>query len=176
METTYCLFACLLDYPTADLGRQSGECFDWLSWAGSPAAAPIATFRDYVREAPQARREELYTRTFDLQAVCSPYVGYQLFGDSYKRGIFMARLNEGYRERGFSAGIELPDHVAVVLRFLALGTEDEFSRALRDEGMVPAVAKMLQSLGSPSENPYSEVIGALSLALGEPDKAGVDDA
>jgi len=176
MEIPYRLFAGLLEYPAVDLGRQAGECLDWLSSAGSPAAAPLQSFCGYVREAPQARMEELYTRTFDLQAVCSPYVGYQLFGDSYKRGLFMARLNEGYRERGFSAGTELPDHVVVVLRFLALGTEDEFSQALLDEGLVPALAKMLKPLGSPSDNPYSEVLGALSLALGEPDKTGVDDA
>jgi len=176
MDTAYRLFAGLLEYPTADLGRQARECLDWLSSAGSPAAAPLQSFCGYVQETSQARMEELYTRTFDLQAVCSPYVGYQLFGDSYKRGFFMARLNEGYRERGFSAGTELPDHVVVVLRFLALATEDEFSRALLDEGLVPALAKMLQPLGSPSDNPYSEVLGALSLALGEPDKTGVDDA
>ena len=175
MNATYLLFAHLLEYPSAMLGKQARECLDALSFAGSPAAAPLQSFCRYAQEAPLARMEELYTRTFDLQAVCSPYVGYQLFGDSYKRGMFMARLNEGYRERGFSAGSELPDHIAVVLRFLDQGTEDEFSRALLAEGLVPALAKMRQCLGSPSENPYSEVIGALSLAIGEPDKMGVDD-
>ncbi len=176
MDVTYRLFARLLDYPTAVLGEQARECLDALSSAGSPAAAPLQSFCRYTQEAPLARMEELYTRTFDLQAVCSPYVGYQLFGDNYKRGMFMARLNEEYRERGFSAGSELPDHIAVVLRFLDLGTEGEFSRALLAEGLVPALAKMWQCLGSPSDNPYSEVIGALSLAIGEPDKTGVDDA
>ena len=120
--------------------------------------------------------EEMYTRTFDLQAVCSPYVGFHLFGESYKRGIFMARLNKGYCERGFSAGSELPDNVAVVLRFLALGNEDEFSRALLSDGLRPTLAKMAQALPSPSDNPYSEVINALSLVLGVGDKTGVDDA
>ena len=176
MEIPYRLFAGLLEYPAVDLGRQAGECLDWLSSAGSPVAARIETFRDYVREAPQARMEELYTRTFDLQAVCSPYVGYQLFGDSYKRGIFMARLNEGYRERSFLAGSELPDHVAVVLRFLAPGAGDEFRRALLADGLLPALAKMAQALCSPSDNPYAAVIGALSLALADGDKTGVDDA
>jgi len=176
MESACRLFAGLLDYPTADLYKQARECCDLLSSAGSPAAVPLQSFCGHVRGMSQARMEELYTRTFDLQAVCSPYVGFQLFGESYKRGIFMARLNEGYRERGFSAGSELPDHVAVVLRFLALGAEDDFSRALRTEGLVPALAKMAQSLRSPSDNPYSVVIDALSLILGGEDKTGVDDA
>jgi nitrate reductase delta subunit len=176
METTYRLFALLLDYPTAALGGQARACLDLLSSAGSPAAAPLQSFCSYVQEASPARMEELYTRTFDLQAICSPYVGYQLFGESYKRGLFMARLNEGYHERGFSAGSELPDHVAVVLRFLAQGAGDDFSRALLAEGLLPALAKMEQALHSPSDNPYSEVIGALSLFLGGEDKTGVDDA
>ena len=176
METMYRLFASLLDYPTADLGPQAHVCLDALSSAGSPAAGPLESFCVHLQGASQALMEELYTRTFDLQAVCSPYVGYQLFGDSYKRGIFMARLNEGYRERGFSPGGELPDHIGVVLRFLALGTGDEFSRALLDDGLVPALAKMQQTLGNSIGNPYSEVIGALWLALGEPERTGVDDA
>ena len=176
METTYQLFSSLLDYPTADLGRHAHDCLAALSSAGSPAAGPLESFCAHLQGASQARMEELYTRTFDLQAVCSPYVGYQLFGDSYKRGIFMARLNEGYRDKGFSPGTELPDHVGVILRFLALGTEDEFSRALLDEGLVPALAKMRQTLGRSTGNPYSEVIGALCLALGEPERTGVDDA
>jgi nitrate reductase molybdenum cofactor assembly chaperone NarJ/NarW len=175
MEETFRLFAGLLEYPTADLDRQARECYDLLSPAGSPAAVPLQSFCRQVRETSPARLEELYTRTFDLQAVCSPYVGYQLFGESYKRGMFMARLNEGYRERGFSAGSELPDHVAVVLRFLALGAEDEFSRALQAEGLVPALAKMAQALRCPSDNPYAEVIDALALILGGEDKTGVDD-
>lgn len=176
MDTTYRLFASLLDYPTEDLGRHARECLDALLGARSPAAGPLNRFSDHLRGASQARIEELYTRTFDLQAVCSPYVGYQLFGDSYKRGLFMARLNEGYREKGFSPGSELPDHIAVVLRFLALGPEDEFSRALLDEGLVPALDKMRQTLERSSDNPYSEVIAALWLALGKSERTGVDDA
>ena len=172
----YELFADLLEYPTPALAGQTQACGERLAGLRPEAAALLERFRRFAAETPPPRIEELYTSTFDMQPVCYPYVGYHLFGDSYKRGIFMARLNEGYRERGFSAGSELPDHVAVVLRFLALGTEDEFSRALLSEGLIPALAKMRQSLGSPSDNPYSEVIGALSLALGEPDKTGVDDA
>jgi len=176
MESIYRLLAALLEYPTASLEGQARECCDRLLSSGSPAAVPLQDFCRQLQEASPARMEELYTRTFDLQAVCSPYVGYHLFGESYKRGLFMARLNEGYHRRGFSAGSELPDHVAVVLRFLALGAEDEFSRALLAEGLAPALAKMAQALGRPGDNPYSEVIDAVALLLGEPDKTGVDDA
>jgi nitrate reductase delta subunit len=176
MGGIYRLFAGLLEYPTANLGGQAQECRDLLSAGGSSTAAAMERFRGCVKQVPLARLEELYTRTFDLQAVCSPYVGYHLFGDGYKRGMFMARLNEGYRDRGFSAGTELPDHVAVVLRFLDLGAEDEFSQTLLREGLVPALGKMAQAFGDPSDNPYREVIGALLLALQDRNERGVDDA
>jgi nitrate reductase delta subunit len=176
MTDLYRLFAGLLEYPTASLESQAQACRERLSAAGCPAAAVLEGFRSHVEQLPLARLEELYTRTFDLQAVCSPYVGYHLFGDSYKRGMFMARLNEGYRDRGFSSGTELPDHVAVVLRFLDLGAEDEFSQTLLREGLAPALGKMAQAFGDPSDNPYCEVIGALLLALQDGNERGVDDA
>ena len=176
MGGIYRPFAGLLEYPTAALGVQAHECRDLLSDSGSPASAALERFCGWVEKAPPAQWEEVYTRTFDLQAVCSPYVGYQLFGDSYKRGHFMARLNQGYRERGFSAGSELPDHVAVILRFLDLGAEDEFSQVLLREGLVPALGKMAQAFGDPSDNPYREVIGALLLALQDGNERGVGDA
>jgi nitrate reductase delta subunit len=176
MGSVYRLFAGLLEYPTGTLGGQARQCCDLLSAMGSPAVAALERCCGWVEQAPLAQLEELYTRTFDLQAVCSPYVGYQLFGNSYKRGLFMARLNQGYRERGFSAGSELPDHVAIILRFLALGTEDDFSQALLREGLVPALSKMAQTFGDASDNPYSHVIGALLLALNKEIGQGMEDA
>ncbi len=122
-------------------------------------------FHSFVEQASPARLEELYTGTFDLQAACYPYVGYHLFGDSYKRGMFMAQLNAGYRERGFSAGSELPDHVAVVLRFLATAPGDEFSQALLHEGLIPALDTMARAFDDQSDNPYAGVIRALLLVL-----------
>jgi len=114
--------------------------------------------------------EELYTRTFDLQAVCSPYVGYQLFGDSYKRGIFMARLNEGTASEASRQAASCRPHRRRP-PFPGCGAEDEFSRALLAEGLVPALAKMRQSW-QPKRQSLLRGLGALSLALGEPDKTG----
>lgn len=175
MDSVYRLFAGLLEYPTGALGGQARQCCDLLSAVGSPAVVALERWCGWVEKASPAQLEELYTRTFDLQAVCSPYVGYQLFGDSYKRGLFMARLNQGYHERGFSAGSELPDHVAIILRFLALGMEDDFSQALLHEGLVPALGKMSQAFGDSSDNPYRHVIGALSLVLKEKIGQGMED-
>jgi nitrate reductase delta subunit len=103
-----------------------------------------------------------------MQPVCYPYVGYHLFGESYKRGAFMAQLNETYHAFGYSAGKELPDHISTVLRFLGLDTvnrQGDFCRSLVDEGLVPALGKMLQTFGAQSENPYHALLSALQLIL-----------
>jgi nitrate reductase molybdenum cofactor assembly chaperone NarJ/NarW len=167
LSETYLLFAQLLEYPTLAIGEQAGRGVELLVDACHPAGELLSKFREAVAPRPIVWLEEIYCSTFDLQGVCYPYVGHHLFGESYKRSWFMARLNEGYHEQGFDAGKELPDHVAVVLRFLALGQEDGFSQVLRDEGLKPAVNKMYQAMGESGENPYRLVIGALLMLLQE---------
>jgi nitrate reductase delta subunit len=177
----YQLFARLLEYPTPGLARDACVCSELLALPGArpasaeaqawkasgraQAAALVERFCSFAGEAPPALLEELYTSTFDMQPVCYPYVGYHLFGESYKRGMFMAQLNAVYRERGFSTGTELPDHVAVILRFLALGMAGDFGQALLCEGLVPALVKMEQAFGESSANPYADVIRALLIVL-----------
>jgi len=174
----YRLFADLLEYPSPALTSQVQAAAVGAGIA--QAAALLTEFYSFVEQASPARLEELYTGTFDLQAVCYPYVGYHLFGDNYKRGMFMAQLNAGYRERGFSAGKELPDHAAVILRFLASASEDEFGQGLLHEGLIPAVDTMVKAFGDQSDNPYAGVIHALLLVLRGPDdqceREGVSDA
>jgi nitrate reductase delta subunit len=191
----YQLFARMLEYPTLALPREARKCLELLAapctgpasadgqvWpppGRAEAAARVKRFAGYLEETPLARLEELYTSTFDMQPVCYPYVGYHLLGESYKRGMFMAQLNEGYHERGFSSGTELPDHVAVVLRFLASGTDGDFGQALLREGLVPALVRMEQAFGESSANPYADVIRALLLVLDAPvgsDQKGAGDA
>jgi len=171
----YQLLADLMEYPTPALAAQVNECVALLSAVNPQAAAVLGEFRAFVEQTPLPQLQELYTHTFDLQVVCYPYVGYQLFGESYKRGAFLARLNEGYRAHDFTAGNELPDHVAIVLRFLALGLgvsrpggepngeTGDFGRTLLREGLLPALEKMAQTFGEDGGNPYRHVVQTLLL-------------
>jgi nitrate reductase molybdenum cofactor assembly chaperone NarJ/NarW len=164
----YELFGDLLEYPTPSLLQQAKECAEQLRVVHRDAANRLEEFCRIAEELPTSRMEELYTSTFDMQPVCYPYVGYHLYGESYKRGAFMARLNEGYHQYGFSAGNELPDHVAIVLRFLAqgpLGRDGDFGRALLCEGLVPTLEKMAGTFGGQNGNPYAAVVSALLLVL-----------
>ncbi len=164
------LFAGLLEYPTPALTRQAATGVEWLAELQPQAAARLDLFQRGVAEMSTGRIEEIYTRTFDMQPVSYPYVGYHLFGESYKRGAFMAQLNEGYRAVGFSAGKELPDHVAVILRFLASSVAartGEFGRTLIEDGLTPTLEKMVRELDAPADNPYAALVSALLLVLME---------
>ena len=55
-----------------------------------------------------SEQEELFTRTLDLSPLSAPYVGYHVWGESYKRGEFMAALNKEMKELGVDLDGELP--------------------------------------------------------------------
>ena len=168
ISCSFGLFAALLEYPTAALAGQTGACIDSVEPVQPEAGKLLAEFMQGLQGHPLARIEELYSSTFDLQPVCHPYVGYHLFGESYKRGEFMAKLVEVYRSHGFSSENELPDHAAVILRFLGLGREvreGEFARVLLLEGLLPAAEKMAGALDGQAGNPYRALVSALRLFL-----------
>ena len=49
---------------------------------------------------PSRKWEEIYTRTFDVQAITTLDVGYVLFGDDYKRGELLVNLNNEHTKAG----------------------------------------------------------------------------
>ncbi len=159
----YRLFADLLEYPTPDLPGQARACVALLGADHPQAAALLDEFCAFADQTPTGQMEELYTRTFDMQPVCYPYIGYQLFGESYKRGAFLAKLKEQYQVHGFDSGRDLPDHLPVILRFL--GVLPEVDQELIDEGVVPALGAMVAAFAN-KPDPYSGVIQALLLVLG----------
>lgn len=160
-------FAALLEYPSAQTKEKAQVFLDQVQ-IPSEAVEELEKFIRAIGQLSLDRMQEVYTITFDMQPVCYPYVGYHLFGESYKRGAFMAQLNEAYHALGYSAGQELPDHMAIVLRFIGLDStnqQGDFCQALIHDGVMPALEKMLKVFGEQSENPYHELLLALRLFL-----------
>ncbi len=121
-------------------------------------------FLSYLRDTTPGQMEEIYTRTFDLEPSCCLYVGYYLFGDTARRGLFMAQLKEEYEHSGFSQARELPDHLSLMLRFLGSGCGREKAEELIALCILPAMEKMLRQLDD-SHNPYHGVLRTLWLVL-----------
>jgi len=154
-------FAELLSYPAADPAPAARRCRDLLA-AGGPGGH-LDGFVTRAESAGPHELEELYSSTFDLDPSCAPYVGHHLCGEGPKRGLFMARLADVYRQDGFLDGTpqgELPDHLVVVLRYLSAVPGGAARQALLEDGLVPALDKMLAAPLDPG-NVYRSVLAAL---------------
>ena len=144
----FAAWADLFDYPHGDVASAVRRCGDPL----------LASFAQWAQSAAAGEIEEAYCAAFDLSPSSAPYLGLQLCPEPARRGLFLAALageyaREGYRPRG-----ELPDHLAVVLRFLARTRDDAGRRVLLRDGVAPALEKMAPALG---ENPYASLVEAL---------------
>lgn len=124
-----------------------------------PDGAGKTAFRSFlseIRTLNLGEWEELYTRTWDLDPLTPPYIGFQIWGEDYRRGVFLARLQRLYREAGLGAGGELPDHLAPVLAYL--GSVDAPAAELV-EHFPKAVEKMAATLGKRDPaNPYLHLL------------------
>ena len=166
-ESVYPMIAQLLEYPNPLLAETATLGVERLAPMNVKASACLERLRDFAASTPLSRQEEVYTHTFDLQVVCYPYVGYQMFGESYKRGQFLVKIRERYGIFGFDGGRhELPDYLPTVLRFLGSLSSQEERMVLVRECLVPSVRKMIESFGE-SENVYADVLRALQLLLEE---------
>lgn len=126
---------------------------------------------------PLGEVQEAYTRAFDLDTMsraeptCYPYVGHYLFDESHKRGAFIVELRKRFRAHGFEEGDDLGDHLVVLLRFLAVCSDETLAGEIVDDAILPALSKM-RPLREPSSqegltlrDAYLGVLAALELSL-----------
>jgi nitrate reductase delta subunit len=167
-QQTYLCFSDLLDYPTPDLLTQTRTCADLLRLDYPQAAGQIQGFAECVESTPLGRLEEIYTGTFDMNPACYIFAGYILFGESFNRGKFLVRLQKEYRERQFTAGNELADHLAVIFRFMGILDPGEHTALLLlKECFLPVLTKMNNGFKNENENPnpYRQVLRAILSVL-----------
>jgi len=161
----YDLFARILEPPGPSLSGRVNECLGILTPSWGNAAGLMHRFKTFVEQTPMSRMEKIYAETFSLGGVCYPYVGYHLFGDGSRRRLFRAGLEEAYRIHDFSSARELPDHLGIMLQFLAEDQDEEEIDELISLSIVPALRRMLA--GFDRATPYREVLQALLIVLQE---------
>lgn len=136
-------FATMLEYPAGTTIQAAREALGMLAGTNPEAARLLNEFLINVEGLTRGRLEEVYTGTFDLDAACHPYAGYHLFGETYKRSAFMIELKERYRAHGFEPSeTELPDHLATILRFLALTEDRSLADEIARDALLPALDRM----------------------------------
>ncbi len=153
-------FSALLSYPTTEAQSTAAVCQNLLREHQPKAASQLQEFVELLAATEPAKLEELFTATFDLQPVCHPYVGYQLCGESQKRGMFLMKMQQLYREHDFNPGTELPDHLGEMLRFIGTTDDQSCRQELISDGLLPALEKIIAGLDN-AEHPYHGVLTAL---------------
>lgn len=154
----YALLADILDYPERSIAKSLGDCIGELTPAIPDALAQLMDFQNAIADKSLGQLQEAYTNAFDLRPDCTPNLGYHLFGDDGRRGLFLAELKGRMESCGMRPGVELPDHIALLLRYLDVAEEERLP--VIEDCLLPAVARMVEVL-KPSGNPYEHALSAL---------------
>ncbi len=128
-----------------------------------PGRSGLVSFIKKIQGLSLSEWEELCTSTLDLSPAAAPYVGFQVWGESYQRGEFMAKLSRAMFELGVTTEGELPDHLVPILRYL-----DATDQPIPDlvENYKNGVSRMASILREKDKgNPYIHLFeAALKLA------------
>ena len=139
----YELLAQLFDYPDIHFPERVGDILKFLRKNYPQAAEELNAFTQNLPGDNLDKMQELFTRTFDIQAITTLDIGYVLFGDDYKRGELLANLNREHKQAGNYCGCELSDHFPNVLRLLPKCKDQELIEELVYEIIAPALKKMI---------------------------------
>ena len=138
---TYATLAVLFSYPANDYHQHADECLKAFRDTHAEAYAEFRRFHAGIAASSTEEVHELFTRTFDLNPLCTLEIGWQLYGEDYQRGEFLVKMREHLREFGVTESGELPDHLSHALALLPrleAPEAEEFASAY----LLPALDKM----------------------------------
>ena len=139
----YRVIASLFEYPEADFPDKVARVKALLDADYASAAEKLDQFLTYLPVDDLLLMQELFTRSFDVQAIATLDLGYVLFGDDYKRGELLANLNREHIDAGNDCGTELADYLANILRLLSMLRDEELVSDLAYAVVAPALMEMV---------------------------------
>ncbi len=140
----YGLLAEMLMYPDENLAQKTADLHAILKDRYPDAAEDIAQFEKYVCSNKMHELQEIFLRSFDVQAITTLDIGYVLFGDDYKRGAMLVNMNREHLEAGNPCYDELADHLPNVLRLIPLLEDAAFRLEMMDRLVAPALRKIIR--------------------------------
>jgi nitrate reductase assembly molybdenum cofactor insertion protein NarJ len=149
----YTILASLFDYPDHKTDKLLDLTSELLQ---TQYPATVETFRGYKKTIlglDLHSREEYFINTFEVEALISMDLGYILFGEDYKRGNFLAMMQQEQMETSNNLGSELADHLPNVLRLLPLMPDKEVAAELAFSIIIPAIREILKKFEN-SDNAY----------------------
>ncbi|SEW31215.1 respiratory nitrate reductase chaperone NarJ [Cognatiyoonia koreensis] len=163
MDRTLKALSLILSYPTGELQHAMPEIRAVLASDTRLTAAARRGLRPLVEEL-EGRDiydlEEQYVMLFDRSRTLSLNLFEHVHGESRDRGGAMVSLVETYRAGGFDpVTSELPDHLPVLLEFLATRSQTEAQETLADAAHI---FEVLVTRLARRESPYGAVFAALT--------------
>lgn len=138
----YDLLASLFSYPEEKLRIDSEAAHRLLESKYISASKFFNEFYLFSKSISLIKWQEIFTRTFDVQAITTLDLGYVLFGDDYKRGELLVNLSKEHKNYNIDCGSELGDHLPNVLRLLTQLTDDDLKTDLIYLIIKPALHKI----------------------------------
>jgi nitrate reductase delta subunit len=177
MDRTLKALSLLLSYPTAELQQAMPEIGGVLAADSRLTAAQRRAIRPLIERLSSGDiydLQEQFVMLFDRSRTLSLNLFEHVHGESRDRGGAMVSLVETYRAAGFDpVTSELPDHLPVLLEFLATRPAHEGKDTLADAAHIfAALSERLVR----RETPYAALFAALiQLAGVKADKQAVSE-
>ncbi len=112
----------LLTYPDEALLARLDEIHEAVETLPDDTRGPLLAFLAHVDGTPLLDLQQHYVSIFDMRRRACPYLTYWTDGETRNRGQALLRFKSAYKESGFEVSDEeLPDHLAVVLEYAAVG-------------------------------------------------------
>lgn len=159
---TFKAFSLLLSYPSAELQQAIPSIIAVLrdeELLASARMRALSRLLDELRDGDLFDLQERYVLLFDRSRTLSLNLFEHIHGESRDRGGAMVDLLEMYRAGGFDLdGVELPDHLPVLLEYLSTRPLEEARSILGDAGhIIVALSERLLR----RETSYAAVLEAL---------------
>ena len=167
LAESYASAARMLDYPAGKEGMLADHGTVDRFLRGKGIESPLEPFGRFVESSALARIQEEYVATFDFNPAVALYLGHHLFGDNREKGAYLIRLKQEFGRHGYTpSGNELPDHLPLVLGFLAYlarNAGDEVRRSFISEGVLPGVERLGAAFSGRRDSPWKAVVEAARL-------------
>lgn len=144
----YTLLSKLFKYPEDGFIEDVVNCMNYLEDFYPEAAGELKVFFEYMSHCTLDERQELFTKTFDVQPICYLDLGYVMFGEDYKRGAFLLSMQAEQLKINNDCGTDLPDNICNVLTLMTKSEDDDFVEDLTWRITIPCVKKMIAEFAS----------------------------
>ncbi|MCC6252729.1 MAG: hypothetical protein IT238_09740 [Bacteroidia bacterium] len=144
----YNLLANLFRYPDHKYKTNIIECANMLQNIYPDAFEEMKPFYNYILSKDDDEIEEIFAKTFHIQAVCFLDIGYVLFAEDYKRGDFLVKVKSEQEKVNNDCGNELADNLPNILTLLPLLHDKLFLAEFAVRIVKPAIEKMLDEFNT----------------------------